>query len=137
VSFKQDRLTEQIRVILSEVLLRDVADPRLKNVTVTEVKLTSEFEFVDVYVNALGDESRHDEVLKGLERARGFLRRELGKRVRMRSTPDLHFHWDFTLERGERINALIEGLDIPPAEDVEETDFDDEYDFDNEHDGLD
>ena len=54
--------------------------------------------------------------MKGLRSASGFLRREVGKRVRLRITPELHFHWDKTLERGERLNQLITSLDIPPAE---------------------
>ncbi len=120
MSIKRDRMNERIRVILSELLLREVADPRLQNITVTEVTLDPELMFANVYVNALGDESRQDDVLSGLERAQGFLRREVGKRVRLRSVPELHFHWDLTLERGERINQLLANLDIPPAEDADD-----------------
>jgi len=116
MSIKQDRVAERVRIILSELLLREVSDPRLKHITVTEVKLDPELMFADVFVNALGDEGRHEDVMHGLERARGFLRREVGKRVRLRNAPDLHFHWDVTLERGERINRLIAALDIPPAD---------------------
>lgn len=116
MSIKQDRVAERVRIILSELLLREVSDPRLKHITVTEVKLDPELMFADVFVNALGDEDRHEDVMHGLERARGFLRREVGKRVRLRNAPDLHFHWDVTLERGERINRLIAALDIPPAD---------------------
>jgi ribosome-binding factor A len=72
--------------------------------------------YADVYINALGDESREKEVLTGLERAKGFLRREVAKRVRLRSAPELKFHWDKTLERGERINRLLSSIEIPPAE---------------------
>jgi ribosome-binding factor A len=70
--------------------------------------------FADVYVNALGDEDRHKDVMRGLERAQGFLRREVGKRLALRHAPELHFHWDATLERSEHINRLIASLDIPP-----------------------
>jgi ribosome-binding factor A len=116
MSIKQDRMAERIQAILSELLLREVADPRLQKVTITEVKLDPELMFADIYVNALADESRQDEVLAGLGRAKGFLRREVGKRVRLRNMPELHFHWDETLERGERIHRLISELDIPPGE---------------------
>ena len=121
MSIKQDRMEERIRVILSELMLREIADPRLQGITVTEVTLDPELMFADVYVNALGDESRQDEVLAGLERAKGFLRREVSKSIRLRNTPELHFHWDITLERGERLNQLISSLDIPP-EDPQEAD---------------
>jgi len=115
MSIKQDRMADRIRDILSQLMLREVADPGLAGVTITEVKLDPELMFADIYVNALGDEERRDEVLGGLRRAKGFLRREVGKRVRLRNTPDLIFHWDTTLERGERLNRLIATLDIPPA----------------------
>jgi ribosome-binding factor A len=116
MTIKQDRAAERLRIVLSELLLREIADPRLKGVTVTEVRLDPELMFADVYVNALGDESRAGEVMNALERARGFLRREVGKSMRLRSTPELHFHWDVTLERGERINRLLNELNIPPEE---------------------
>jgi ribosome-binding factor A len=118
MTIKQDRMSERIQAILSELLLREVADPSLHGVTITEVKLDPELMFADVYVNALGDESRSKEVLRGLQRANGFLRREVGKRVRIRQTPELHFHWDYTLERGEHLNQLISKLEIPPADEV-------------------
>ena len=112
-SIKQDRMGERIQAILSELLLREVADPRLKHITVTGVKIDHELMYANVYINALGDESREKEVLLGLERAKGFLRREVAKRVRLRSAPELHFHWDTTLERGERMHRLIDALDLP------------------------
>lgn len=111
---KQERMSERIRSILSELLLREISDPRLHGVTITEVELDPELMFADVYVNALGDESRQEPVMTGLNRAKGFLRREVGKRVRIRNTPELHFHWDDTLERGERLHHIISELDIPP-----------------------
>jgi ribosome-binding factor A len=116
MSIKQGRMEERIRAILSDLLLREVSDPRLQGVTVTEVSLDGELMFADVYVNALGNEARQDEVMQALGRANGFLRREVGKRVRTRNTPELHFHWDETLEHAEHINQLLDSLDIPPAE---------------------
>lgn len=115
-SIKQDRMGEKIQAILSELLLREVADPRLKHITVTEVRIDHELMYANIYINALGDESREKEVLMGLERAKGFLRREVAKRVRLRSAPELHFHWDTTLERGERMHRLIDKLDLPKAQ---------------------
>ncbi len=116
MTIKQDRMGERIQAILSELLLREVADPRLKNITVTEVKLDAELMFANVYINALGDESRQGPVMAALERAKGFLRREVAKRVRIRNAPELIFHWDERLEKGEHIHQLIASLDIPPAE---------------------
>lgn len=115
MSVKQKRMEEQIRSILSELLRVEVRDERLKQVTVTRVSLDRELQYADTYVNALGDETRRDEVLGALERASGFLRRELAQRIRLRTTPELHFHWDLNLEHGERMNRLLDELDIPPG----------------------
>lgn len=113
MGLKKDRMNERIRIVLSELLLREVSDPRLQGVTVTEVRLDGEMMYATIYVNALGDENRQVSVMEGLERAKGFLRREIGQRIHTRNTPELHFHWDTTLEHGERINQILDNLDIP------------------------
>ncbi len=113
---KQERTSGQIRKILSQLILREVADPRLHGITVTDVELDPELLFATIYVNALGEEERQPEVMLALERAKGYLRREVAKRVRLRKAPELIFRWDESLERGERINALLASLDIPPEE---------------------
>jgi ribosome-binding factor A len=135
MTLKQERMAERIRIILSELLLREVRDPRLEGITVTEVKIDAEIMYADIYVSALGDESREDDVLAGLESAKGFLRRAIGQRIRTRNTPDLHFYWDVALERGERINQLLDGLTIPPPsqqDDMDDWDNEDWDDFDDD-----
>lgn len=114
MGIKQDRIAWRIRQILSELLLREVSDPRLHGVTVTEVDIDQELQFARVYVNALGEEVRQEEVIKGLNHARGFLRRELGQSLRLRKTPELAFIWDMRFEHGEHINQMLADLDIPP-----------------------
>lgn len=114
MSIRQQRVEGRMRAILGELLLREVRDPRLNNVTVTEVTLDPELLYADVYVNALGEEERAPEVLAGLARAGGFLRRQVGRRLRLRNVPELHFHWDALLEQGAYIDELISKLDIPP-----------------------
>ena len=114
-------MRDRIHQILSQLLLREIADPRLRGITVTEVQLDAELMYAKVYVSALGNEDRQAEVMQALRRATGYLRREVGKRIRLRSTPELHFYWDHTLERAERINQIIANLDIP-AESKEDGD---------------
>lgn len=114
MSIRQQRVEGRIRAILGELLLREVRDPRLHSVTVTEVRLDPEMLYANVYVNALGEEERAPEVLAGLARANGFLRRQVGRRLRVRVVPELHFHWDSVLEQGARMDELISSLDIPP-----------------------
>ncbi|MBL8145143.1 MAG: 30S ribosome-binding factor RbfA [Anaerolineae bacterium] len=114
MGIKQDRIAWRIRQILSELLLREVSDPRLHGVTVTEVDIDRELQFARVYVNALGEEVRQEEVMQGLNHAKGFLRRELGQSLRLRKTPELAFVWDLRFEHGEHLNQVISSLDIPP-----------------------
>jgi ribosome-binding factor A len=132
MSIKQDRMQGRILTLLSELLRREVSDPALKNITITEVEIDQEFMYARIYVNALGDESRRDDVLAGLRRAQGYLRRELGKRLQLRNAPELHFEWDTTLERGERINQLLSSIDIPPAPPEPEPEEDDDFDDDDD-----
>ena len=115
MTVKQERMAERIREILSSLLLLEVTDPALHGVTVTEVTLDQELEYANVYVNALGDEDRRAEVMAGLKRATGFLRHEVGQRIRLRRTPALVFHWDITLSRGEAIERALDKLELPPV----------------------
>lgn len=119
MTLKQERMADRIREILSELLLFEVSDPALQGVTVTEVVIDRELEYANVYVNALGEEERAESVMAGLRRAHGFLRRELASRVRLRRAPELRFHWDETLSRAAHIEALLDSLDISPAEPTE------------------
>jgi ribosome-binding factor A len=135
MTVKQDRMAWRIRTILSELLLREVSDPRLQGITITEVTLDAELEYARVYVNALGDETRQNEVMHGLERAKGFLRREVAQRVRLRKAPELIFRWDETLERGERINHLLSELDIPPEDEPVADQPLDDFDMEDDTDG--
>lgn len=115
---RQQRTAEQLRMVFSDLFLRELSDPRLHGLTVTDVKIDRELEHADIYVSALGDESRQDDVMKALSSAEGFLRRELAGRVRLRKVPQLHFHWDSTLAHMQEVESILEKLDIPPAEDA-------------------
>lgn len=117
MSLKQERTADRIREILSTLLLMEVTDPALHDVTITSVELDAELEYANVYVNALGDETRQKEVLRGLTRANGFLRREVGKRIQLRRTPYLRFHWDTTLQAAESIDRVFRKIGpIPPPD---------------------
>ena len=142
-TIKQQRTAQQLRMLLSEIFLFELRDPRLSSVTITQVKIDRELRYAHVYLAALGDE-REKEVMFALEGAQGFLRRELAHRLHLRITPMLYYHWDPTLASAERVNVLLDTLDIPPApveeeivlppkkllEDDEENDFDEDEEFD-------
>ena len=111
-TIRQRRIADRIRSDLSDLLLREAKDPRLTLVTITEVTIDRELAYAEIYVNALGAEERRPEVMEALEHAKGYLRHEVGARVRLRRTPELRFHWDPSLEYGERITRLLDSLDV-------------------------
>lgn len=92
------------------MLIREVNDPRLKQIFVTGVKIDRELTHANVYVSAVEGASRSAEILAGLISASGFLRRELSARVELRSFPKLIFHWDPTPENADHIEKLLAGL---------------------------
>jgi ribosome-binding factor A len=110
---RQKRTADHIQTILSELLIRDMRDPRLQGLTITEVRIDRELQYADIYINALGDDSREDEIMVALEKASGYMRRELAHLVSLRTVPQLHFHWDPTLAHAERISEILDSLDIP------------------------
>ena len=104
------RIADRIRQELSELLIREINDPRLKQIYVTDVKVDKELAYADVYVSAVEGVSRSNEVLEGLESASGFLRRTLASRVELRAFPRLRFHWDMTPENADRIEKRLAEL---------------------------
>lgn len=112
MTIKQERAAQLIHEILSGLLMAEVTDPALQDITVTEVTVDREIEYADVYVHALEE---REVVMAGLQRASGYLRRELAARTRFRKTPLLTFHWDVAMDRGERIDQILGTLDIGPG----------------------
>ncbi len=104
------RVAERIHVVLAGLLLRSVADPRLEGVTVTGVEVDREMAYATIFVAALESDERRQEILKGLQQARGFLRSELARRIPLRAFPRLRFRWDESPERGARIEAVLKQL---------------------------
>lgn len=119
---RQERTAEQIQIILSELFLKEVSDPRLAGITVTEVLIDRELQHANVYVNALGDDEREKEVMDGLNSASGFLRSQIAQRLDLRSAPVVHYHWDPRLRYAEEVNDLLDSLDIRPAAETDGAD---------------
>lgn len=78
--------------------------------TVTEVQVTGDLQQAKVYISVLGDEEQKENTLKGLAKAKGFIRSEIGHRIRLRKTPEILFEWDESMAYGNRINSLIHQL---------------------------
>jgi ribosome-binding factor A len=105
---RADRVNEQIRRELAELLRAEVKDPRVGMVSITEVEVTPDYAHAKVWFSTLAGEDKLPEILSGLRKASGFLRRELGRRVRIHTTPELHFVHDRSLERGADLSRLID-----------------------------
>lgn len=104
------RVGDQIRQELSELLARHVRDPGVGFITITEVKVSPDLQVARAYYTTLGDEAARGHTRKALERATPFLRREIGQRLRLRRVPELHFHFDESVERGDRIERILQDL---------------------------
>ena len=114
------RINEDIQRVMSE-LLRGIKDPRINQgmISVTAAETTNDLRYAKVFLSIYGLRSEK-ELMKGLKSASGYLRRELGKAIDLRFTPELVFELDKSIERGARINSLLNSLDIPEENEGEE-----------------
>jgi ribosome-binding factor A len=115
---RADRVSGQIRRDLAEIMRCELKDPRVGMVSLTAVELTPDYAHAKVFFTTL-DISHLPEIQSGLARAAGFLRRELGRRIRIHTLPELHFVHDNSLERGASLSRLIEAAAALTAEDDE------------------
>ena len=115
-----DRINEEVLKALSQ-LLRTVKDPRMQNglVSITHCEVTGDLSFATVYISVLGKENDGAEVMKALNSASGYLRRELGRKIKLRHTPELILKLDNSITYGAHISKLINDLDIVHEEDGE------------------
>lgn len=111
------RIADQIQRELAELIRLEVRDPRVGMVTLTGVELSRDQSHAKVFFTTLGPGSAAEDAAQGLQRAAGFLRSELAHRLTTRKVPELHFHFDESVERGVRLSRLIdEAVNPPPAE---------------------
>lgn len=106
------RVNELIRMHLTDLLERELNDPRVNSaqVTISDVEITPDVRHARVFYSIIGDDAQKAEVARGLESAAGWLSRELGKRLRTRHTPQLTFEFDESFERGDRLSRLLDEL---------------------------
>jgi ribosome-binding factor A len=105
------RIAERIRKELSELLIKEISDPRLQGISITDVEVDRELAFATIYYSSIEGSSRVEEIQAGLEHAQGFLRSELAQRIELRAFPRLRFRYDPTFERAENIERLFASLD--------------------------
>jgi len=104
---RSQRLAEQVHRELAELIQRELKDPRIGMVTIGEVEVSSDLTHAKVFYTVLGDETERTDTQKALLRASGFLRHSLGKSLHTRVTPELHFIYDDTPQRGDYLDDLI------------------------------
>ena len=117
---RADRVGDQIRAELADILLRKTKDPRVGFATITRVDLSDDLKHAKVFVSVLGDEKSKKDTLKGLKSAAHFLRGELGRRIKMRYTPELMFVLDTSIEKGAHTLDILRGLKKEEEEGDEE-----------------
>lgn len=109
---RSDRISEQVRRELADLLRFHLKDPRLATrltlVTVTDVEVTPDYAHAKVFYTSMAGKEANPILDEGLQRSAGFLRRELGRRIRLHQIPELHFIYDESIERGARLSKLID-----------------------------
>lgn len=117
VNKRANRVAEQMKQELSDIITRRLKDPRVGFVTITDVEVTGDLQQAKVYFTVLGDEEKKSSTLEALEKASGFIRSEIGNRIRLRKTPEIQFSFDESIAYGNRIEKIIADL----KEDDEQT----------------
>ena len=107
---RSDMVAEAIHEIISTLLVRGLKDPRIGFVTVTGVKLTDDLHLATVFYSVIGSKEEKAATAAGLDRARGFLRREVGQQLRMKYVPDIVFKYDESLDYGNKIDSLLQQI---------------------------
>ena len=110
-SYRLEQIGHQIQVELSDLLLREVRDPRLGFVTITRVNVSSDLSIARVNISCYGDETEQKESLRALKHAAGFLRIAVSKRIRLRTMPQLIFHLDHSMEHAEQVQRTLKSLE--------------------------
>jgi ribosome-binding factor A len=116
MSHRSNRVGEQMKKELSDIIGRKIKDPRVGFVTVTDVEVSGDLQQAKVFITVLGDEVQREDTLKGLAKAKGFIRSEIGQRVRLRKTPELIFEFDESIDYGNRIESLLKKIQDDPEE---------------------
>lgn len=109
-NMRAERVGEQMKQETMDIVNNKVKDPRVGFLTITDVELTNDLSHAKVYLTVLGSNKEIDNTFKALEKAKGFIKSELGSRMRLRIIPDLTFEYDKSIEYGNKIERMIQDL---------------------------
>jgi ribosome-binding factor A len=107
---RSEKVAEAIHEMVSELLIKGLKDPRIGFVTVTGVKVTDDLHLATIYFTVIGSNTEKKETEAGLNSARGYVRKEMGKNLRMRYVPDIVFRYDTAVDYGSRIESLLKEI---------------------------
>ncbi|AKS67280.1 ribosome-binding factor A [Staphylococcus schleiferi] len=110
MNMRAERVGEQMKKELMDIINNKLKDPRVGFLTITDVQPTNDLSLAKVYLTVLGNDKEREDTFKGLEKAKGFIKSEIGQRMRLRIVPDLQFEYDASIEYGNRIEQLIQDL---------------------------
>ncbi len=108
MSHRPERLAEAIKKEMSNLLLNELKDPRVGFATITGVDVSNDLKYAKIYVSVLGDHELRKNTMLALKKARGFIRTELGRRIRLRHVPEISFNLDESLDHGVRVMELLD-----------------------------
>src|SRR5690625_5435553 len=103
-NIRANRVAEQIKIEISDIINNKIKDPRIGFLTITDVEVTGDLQQAKVFFSVLGDEEEREETLLGLSKANGFIRSEIGQRIRLRKVPEIIFEYDVAHEYGNNID---------------------------------
>lgn len=108
MGFRVNRLAEEIKREVTDIIRNNLKDPRVNSLTsLTAVEVSGDRRFARIYVSIYGSDEEQAQTLEGLQRATGFIRAELGRRIRLRYLPELSFNLDPSIQQGIKINQII------------------------------
>lgn len=111
MQYRSGRLSEEIKREISKMILDEIKDPRIKGmVSITDINVTRDLRYAKVYISIYGNEEEKKETIEGLKSASGYIRHEIGKRIKMRYTPEISFELDRSIEYGAHISEVLKEL---------------------------
>lgn len=118
---RENRVADEVKRLTAEIIRTELDDPRVPVFTsITDVTVSSDFNYADLYVSVLAQaKDKQVEAVEALNSAKGFLRKELSQRLKLRVTPELRFHLDDSFDKGQRIDEILEQVKSERAENTE------------------
>ena len=107
---RSDKIGEAIREEISSILLKEINDPRIQLVSITRVEVSADLQHAKIFVSIVGSDQKKHEAFAGLKSARGYIQRKLGKRIRLRYTPEIVFKMDTSIDEGMHIYELLQEI---------------------------